>query len=465
MGVITAVAIITALVFAGDTNKLFMPYVAVPGTPMLSSPTSTYTTTPSLTPTATPSPTTTPIHTATFVPTATHTSSPIPPTATHTPMATLIAITPPSPCGTQFEAPPIVGNTFVHVTGEVGTIVQITDLSTGVVLGADIFIAEPGHACPGFADFAPPKQLDPPLLLAHVILAQNLDNNTIDTAVVVLSIPTPGPGTPSATPTNTSTPIVTATPSITPTPTETPGPGTPSVTPTPTNDPSVTDTPTPIITPTPTTPSPNILFVVGDLVLSPADASVRVQLAALNPIFPGDLSKILVMEDTVVITSDASGKDLIVISDSVNANDVNTKFRNVPVPVLLWEDNLYDDMGMTANSGQSGFDPNQTQIVIINDTHPLAGSLSTGTYTVYSAAADLTWGSPGTYGTKIATLTTDNTKFVVFGYEVGAAMPNLPNTAPARRVGFMMRDIDLYNDLTGTGLLLFNTAVLWTADW
>lgn len=223
--------------------------------------------------------------------------------------------------------------------------------------------------------------------------------------------------------------------------------------------------------PTPTsTPVPNVLFVVGNIVLSLEDSSVRSQLAALNPMYPGDVSKILVMADDVVQTANALGKDLVVISNSAAAFNVQTKFRDVSVPVILWEDSLYDDMGMVLASGlQYGTANGQIAITIIDATHPLAGNLSLGNHTVYVSPDTMTWGNPdgvpGTEAIKIATLTSNSTRYVIFGYDTGAVMPGLPNAAPARRVGFMLEGINLQSGLTAEGLLLFNAAVVWTAGW
>ena len=54
-----------------------------------------------------------------------------------------------------------------------------------------------------------------------------------------------------------------------------------------------------------------------------------------------------VRNQTQAVTGDAYGKSLVIISNSVTSGNVNTKFRNVPVPVLNWEPALFDDLHMT----------------------------------------------------------------------------------------------------------------------
>ena len=164
--------------------------------------------TPGVTPSPTNTPTSTPTNTPGISPTPTN-------TATWTPTPTEVI------CPNQFEGAAIEGRTSVFVTGEPNTTVRIIDLTTGATLGEDDFIAVPGHACEGFADFngvsGDPDYLDPALVGGHVIMAENLDNGTFDTTFVQLGTFTPTP-TSTSTPAPTSTSTSTPTPSLTPTP-------------------------------------------------------------------------------------------------------------------------------------------------------------------------------------------------------------------------------------------------------
>ena len=71
--------------------------------------------------------------------------------------------------------------------------------------------------------------------------------------------------------------------------------------------------------------------------------------------------------------ADANEKGLVVISSTGTSTDVNTKFRTTQVPVLTWENALYDDLGMTGNAAADhNATANQTQVQIVNAAHPLA---------------------------------------------------------------------------------------------
>ena len=65
----------------------------------------------------------------------------------------------------------------------------------------------------------------------------------------------------------------------------------------------------------------------------------------------------------------------MLVSSTVTAGDVNTKYRAVVNPVLAWESSLFDDLGMTARRANFGTLA-QTQVDIVVPTHPLAAGLS-----------------------------------------------------------------------------------------
>lgn len=168
-----------------------------------------------------------------------------------------------------------------------------------------------------------------------------------------------------------------------------------------------------------------------------------------------------VVADMNTTTASANGKALIVISASVDSPPVGTKFDQVPVPVLLFEANLYDDMRFVApTQGQTRFFGslnNQTQIRIDAPNHPLAAGL-TGTVTVYTAPASLTTGVVPPGAIKIAYATEMGDPAVLFAFDKGQAMDR--GTAPARRVGFFVRENP--NDiLTDDAQKLFDAATDW----
>lgn len=184
---------------------------------------------------------------------------------------------------------------------------------------------------------------------------------------------------------------------------------------------------------------------------SDGDDAVIAQLTALG-------HTVLVMDDSDAQDSDANGRDLVIISSSVNSNTVGNEFRNVTVPVLLWENALLDNMKMTSDEGT---EPTEVDVVITNSGHAMAGGLPNGDRQVYSSNDTLTWGKPSSNAVKIAHVDDDSTQWVIFGYTTGSSMVGL--NAPARRVGFFLSD-DGADNLTGAGWILFNAAVSWAMN-
>jgi fibronectin type 3 domain-containing protein len=203
---------------------------------------------------------------------------------------------------------------------------------------------------------------------------------------------------------------------------------------------------------TPIASGAGALFVVGSTTLGAGDAAIQTRLVNLG-------FTVTVKQDSASVTGDATGKAVVVISSTVTSANVNTKFRTVTVPVIVWESALFDDMGMTGLTSGTDFGTTtgQTTLTISTASHPMAAGL-TGTPTVVTAVHPFTWGVPNANGTKIATLAGDATKSVIFGYLLGAVMPGL--TAPARRVGFFLGDTTAANFNTSGGNL-FDAAVRW----
>ncbi len=154
------------------------------------------------------------------LPTPGVTPSPTPtPLVTNTPSPTVVTLTPtntPIPvCGVKFEGFVVETQDYVWVTGEVGALVTIVDLTEG---GQQIGVGTLDgpfntHLCPGFSSIPVPSN---ELIMGHVIAA--IPNIGAPDTTIVLGAP------PTNTPTPTNTPIPTATPSptITPSPTSTP---------------------------------------------------------------------------------------------------------------------------------------------------------------------------------------------------------------------------------------------------
>jgi hypothetical protein len=158
-------------------------------------------------------------------------------------------------------------------------------------------------------------------------------------------------------------------------------------------------------------------------------------------------------------------QDFVIISETVDAIDVGTKYRYVTVPLLTFENDLLGELGMTAlKSGRDyGTDDEQRFIWLVNAPHPLAAGLDAGIQNVLSDEhCKMNWGKPGLGAVTIATLRGEPEKAAIFAYEKGATM-NGEFLAPARRVSFFLWQ-DTFDQLRPEGLALFKAAVLWAVS-
>lgn len=167
--------------------------------------------------------------TATDTPTATPTDQ-VPETPAPSATATATATNnDPISCRVRFDRPPVADDNFVLITGDIGTFVQIINLSTGETISSQQELREfDNHLCPGFAVVF----VNAPLQ-AGTVLAVESSDGSVDIAFVLSGTPTP-----------------TVSPTATMTPNPTPIDGTPS--------PTATSTPShPFIFLRPSCGSPN----------------------------------------------------------------------------------------------------------------------------------------------------------------------------------------------------------------
>ena len=251
-------------------------------------------------------------------------------------------------------------------------------------------------------------------------------------------------------PTATNTPIATATNTAMATATNTA-----TATATPTLLPTETATSTPTATAT-NIPSNEVLFIVGDK--NNLNATDSATFIAFN--IRG--FTVTTLNDSEANPADTVGTALVYISSSIDSTQLGSRLRDVPVPIIVAENNLYDDMAMTGavedvDHGRSAND--QDSIHIINDTHPLAGGLS-GTVQVYLFPNHLRWGTPGPEAITIADLVDGSSNHnAIFAYETGSNMIGVQ--APARRVAFFQSSNTGALLTIENGWVLFNAAVDW----
>jgi hypothetical protein len=157
----------------------------------------------------------------------------------------------------------------------------------------------------------------------------------------------------------------------------------------------------------------------------------------------------------------ARGKDLVILSSTIRSHDLLGAWRNVPVPLLTWENDLLDDLAMTGKRLGTDFGAVETSryVWLVNAPHPMAAGLPAGVVDIYQKQAAMSWGKPGLGATTIATIYGEPDKAAIFGYEKGATM-DYEALAPARRVSFFL-DNETFTNLSPAGLKLFDAAVDW----
>jgi hypothetical protein len=172
------------------------------------------------------------------------------------------------------------------------------------------------------------------------------------------------------------------------------------------------------------------------------------------------------VNDDVCATIDAAQKNVVIISSTVVSGKVADKYAYLEVPVIGWEPDVWDDMNMVywSNRWGAGTVADQSQLEIINSTHPLAaGKSGTVTVTTDQFGDAFHWGftsQEATGAIPIARIVGDNSKYGIFAYDRGGVMENGFN-APGRRVGFYLNDFFASSTLSADGKALFDAAVDW----
>lgn len=162
--------------------------------------------------------------------------------------------------------------------------------------------------------------------------------------------------------------------------------------------------------------------------------------------------------DTASTSADANGKDLILVSSSVGSGNISTKFTASAVPLICGEQAIYDELGLDANNAGGATLAGQTQISIVDCTHPLAAGLPNGLSTVLTAPGPVVLLGTPVASAQIVARGTDG-RASIFAVETGAPLhPARIASAPARRVGIFWEATTF---MTADGLKLFDAAVAW----
>ena len=159
---------------------------------------------------------------------------------------------------------------------------------------------------------------------------------------------------------------------------------------------------------------------------------------------------------------DIADYDVMVIGATVRANRVLGAYKDTPIPVLLLENDILDDMNLTPHKRHEDFGEIEAgaPVTLVNPAHPVAAGVAAGPLPLYRAKTLMGFGLPGPGATVIAAAD-EQRKAVIFAYEKGATMGGNV-LAPARRVYFPI-DFQGVENLTDAGLQMFDAALFWAA--
>lgn len=157
----------------------------------------------------------------------------------------------------------------------------------------------------------------------------------------------------------------------------------------------------------------------------------------------------------------ADGKDLVVISATVKANVIGGRYKDVKVPIVSLENDILDDLGMSAKRRGVDFGDVEDQhyVKLVNAPHPLAAGLAAGPVDLFKSDVGMGWGVPAAGATTIATLHGAPDRATIFAYEKGATMDH-EMLAPGRRV-YLPIDYNAWAELTPQGMKLVENALSW----
>jgi hypothetical protein len=167
--------------------------------------------------------------------------------------------------------------------------------------------------------------------------------------------------------------------------------------------------------------------------------------------------RVTLVDDDAVQAADAAGMDLVIVSSSVNAGAVNTKLRDVAVPVINWERALADDF-LLSSPGSAVTAQTEIQMTALGSAHPLGAGLALGPVAVRQTAGTFNVTSSGNLAPGaevVATAVTGEPAILVV--EEGRMLRSSV-LAPAARVAFFLGD-DGLAPLTAAGIALFDAAV------
>ncbi|CAN7769585.1 hypothetical protein LJR084_007535 [Variovorax sp. LjRoot84] len=164
----------------------------------------------------------------------------------------------------------------------------------------------------------------------------------------------------------------------------------------------------------------------------------------------------------------AKGKDLVLISASINKYKLGFKYAETTAPLVMMEAKAVDQINMVGrqrnteygvNDHKESLYPPENYVQIVRPAHPLAAGFPAGNFKLFKTPGVLAWAVVPPGAEVIAGIPNQPRHGTMFAYEKGAVMAN-DHIAPARRVLFPM-DATRFPDLTDEGRVLYGNTLVW----
>ena len=206
-------------------------------------------------------------------------------------------------------------------------------------------------------------------------------------------------------------------------------------------------------------PRTNLLFVTdAQSKALPADQKITAHLESLG--------FAVTTTDAGSVSAKTAGMDLVVISATVAPHRIESKCRDLRIPIVTWNPDALPDLEMTGSVKDTDYGTDNHGphlfLYVFNSPHAMSGGLPNGFSIFYSDSLyKVNWGKPGLGATVICTIPGQLDKATLFGYEKGALM-NGTFSAPARRVMLFLTDT-VFELLNENGVRVFDAAICWAA--
>lgn len=205
------------------------------------------------------------------------------------------------------------------------------------------------------------------------------------------------------------------------------------------------------------------LLIVGDpSALLESESKLVDRLASLG-------FEVRIVDDSVVAQQDADASSIVIMSKTVNSNEVGTSVKRTTAGVIFWEDNqqMLSMMATIDNDGSQGtyWHGTSSDVYVRSDAPEELRAGRSGLIPFYTRADQLTFSPPGELSSDAILIArfndASNPRYAIYAYESGSTLAD-GTIAQGRRVYFGLYD-DTFRYLTGDGLALFDGAVGWAS--